>query len=176
LRFRRDRFEPAREYTLPLDRSSITRWRNRMGEENLAALLQESLAVATRTGAMKPSDLNRVIVDTTVQPKNITFPTDAKLMNRAREKLVNLANRLGVKLRQSYKRVGKLALIMHQRYAHARQFKRANSETSCSQRADYPNCSESPRGIARSRASYRVCLALSKLAELCDPRLTAAAT
>jgi transposase, IS5 family len=92
----------------------------------LEALLQESLAVATRTGAMKPSDLNRVIVDTTVHPKNITFPTDAKPVNRAREKLVNLADRLGVKLRQSYKRVGKLALIMHQRYAHARQFNRAN--------------------------------------------------
>src|ERR1700731_4487031 len=66
-------------HTLPLDRSSITRWRNRMGEERLEALLEESLAVATRTGAMKPSDLNRVIVDTTVQPKNITFPADAKL-------------------------------------------------------------------------------------------------
>ena len=96
-----------------------------MGEERFEALLQESLAVATRAGAIKPSDLNRVIVDTTVQPKNITFPTDAKLVNRAREKLVNLAARLGVKLRQSYKRVGRLALIMHQRYAHARQFKRA---------------------------------------------------
>jgi hypothetical protein len=105
-------------HTLPLDRSSIARWRNRMGEERLEALLQESLAVATRTGAIKPSDLNRVIVDTTVQPKNITFPTDAKLVNRAREKLVTLAGRIGVKLRQSYKRVGKLALIMHQRYAH----------------------------------------------------------
>jgi hypothetical protein len=36
-------------HALPLDRSSITRWRNRMGEERLEALLQESLAVATRT-------------------------------------------------------------------------------------------------------------------------------
>ena len=98
------------QHVLPLDRSSITRWRNRMGEERLQALLQESLAVATRTGAMKPADLNRVIVDTTVQPKNITFPTDAKLANRAREKLVATADRLGVKLRQSYRRVGKLML------------------------------------------------------------------
>jgi IS5 family transposase len=114
------------QHRLPLDRSSMTNWRNRMGEEKLQALLQESLAVATRTGAMKPSDLSRVIVDTTVQPKNVTFPTDAKLMNRAREKLVTLAKRLGVELRQSYARVGKFALIMHQRYAHARQFKRAN--------------------------------------------------
>jgi transposase, IS5 family len=113
------------QHQLPLDRSSMTNWRTRMGEERLRALLQESLAVATRTGAMKPSDLSRVIIDTTVQPKNVTFPTDAKLMNRAREKLVNLAEKCGVKLRQSYKRVGKIALIRHQRYAHARQFGRA---------------------------------------------------
>lgn len=114
------------QHRLPLDRSSMTNWRNRMGEERLQALLQESLAVATRTGAMKPGDLARVIVDTTVQPKNITFPTDAKLLNRAREKLVKLAKKLGVELRQSYTRVGKFALIRHQRYAHAKQFKRAN--------------------------------------------------
>jgi transposase, IS5 family len=114
------------QHRLPLDRSSMTNWRNRMGPERLATLLQESLAVATRTGAMKPSDLARVIVDTTVQAKNITFPTDAKLMNRAREKLVKLAKRLGVELRQSYTRVGKFELIKHQRYAHARQFNRAN--------------------------------------------------
>ena len=121
------------QHRLPLDRSSMTNWRNRMGEERLQALLQESLAVATRTGAMRPNDLGRVIVDTTVQPKNITFPTDAKLMNRAREKLVRLAKTLGVELRQSYVRVGKLALITHQRYAHARQFKR---QAGSSQAAD----------------------------------------
>jgi IS5 family transposase len=114
------------QHRLPLDRSSMTNWRHRMGEERLQALLQESLAVATRTGAMKPGDLARVIVDTTVQPKNITFPTDAKLLNRAREKLVKLAKKLDVGLRQSYTRVGKFALIQHQRYAHAKQFKRAN--------------------------------------------------
>ena len=113
------------QHRLVFDRSSLTRWRNRMGEERLQALLQESLAVATRTGAMKPSEFSRVIVDTTVQPKNITFPTDAKLLNRAREKLVKLAQELGVELRQSYTRLGKFALIAHQRYAHAKQFKRA---------------------------------------------------
>src|SRR5215813_11529190 len=97
-----------------------------VGQDKLKALLQESLSVATRTGAMKPSDLARVVIDTTVQPKNITFPTDAKLVNCAREKLVKLAKRLGVRLRQSYARVGKIALMKHQRYAHARQFNRAN--------------------------------------------------
>ncbi len=69
-----------------------------MGEERLQALLQESLSVATKTGAMKPGDLARVIVDTTVQPKNITFPTDAKLLHRAREKLVKLAEKLGAEV------------------------------------------------------------------------------
>jgi IS5 family transposase len=114
------------QHELPFDRSSMTNWRNRMGEERLQALLQESLAVATKTGAMKPSDLSRVVIDTTVQPKNITFPTDAKLVHRACEKLVKLAKKFGVELRQSYTRVGKIELIKHQRYAHARQFKRAN--------------------------------------------------
>lgn len=113
------------QHRLVFDRSSLTRWRNRMGEEKLKALLQESLAVATKTGALNPSALAQVIVDTTVQPKNVTFPTDAKLVNRAREKLVRLAKHEGVALRQSYVRVGKLALIAHQRYAHAKQFKRA---------------------------------------------------
>jgi IS5 family transposase len=114
------------QHRLVFDRSSLTRWRQRMGEERLQALLQESLSVAAKTAAIKPCDLNRVIVDTTVQPKNVMFPTDARLLQRAREILVRLAKRNGIKLRQSYTRVGKLALIKHQRYAHAKQFKRAN--------------------------------------------------
>jgi len=114
------------QHWLPFDRSSLTRWRQRMGEDRLQALLQESLSVATRTQAMRPKDLARVIVDTTVQPKAVMFPTDAKLLNRARERLVRLAKKHGLSLRQSYIRVGKLALIKHQRYAHAHQFKRAN--------------------------------------------------
>jgi IS5 family transposase len=104
-------------HELPFDRSSMTRWRQRMGEDKIMALLQESLAVAVKTGAMKPADTRRVIVDTTVQPKNVMFPTDAKLIHRARERLVRLARTVGLDLRQSYVRVGKLALIAHQRYA-----------------------------------------------------------
>jgi IS5 family transposase len=113
-------------HELPFDRSSMTRWRQRMGEERITALLQESLAVAVKSGAMKPADTRRVIVDTTVQPKNVMFPIDAKLIHRARERLVRLARQVGLDLRQTYVRVGKLALIKHQRYAHAKQFKRAN--------------------------------------------------
>src|ERR1700726_1033913 len=114
------------QHRLVFDRSSLTRWRQRRGEERLQALLQESLSVASKTEAIQPSQLSEVIVDTTVQPKNVMFPTDARLLNRAREILVRLAKRYGVKLRQSYARVGKFVLIKHQRYAHAKQFKRAN--------------------------------------------------
>ena len=97
-----------------------------MGEERLMALLQESLAVATRTGAAKPADFRQVIVDTTVQEKAIALPTDAKLLHGARERLVRLAKAQGVRLRQSYARVSKRALIQYQRHAHAKQFRRAH--------------------------------------------------
>jgi len=115
-------------HDLPFERSSMTRWRQRMGEDKVAALLQESLSVALRLGAARPSDFTRVIVDTTVAEKNVAWPTDAKLINKARVRLVKRAGAAGLTLRQSYVRVGKKALIQHQRYAHAKQFKRAGRQ------------------------------------------------
>jgi IS5 family transposase len=115
-------------HDLPFDRSSLTRWRQRLGEEQIAALLQESLSVAHRTGAIETKDLERVVVDTTVQEKAIAHPSDARLMHRAIEKLVDLAKRESVELRQSYLRVAKRAAIMVGRYTHAHQFKRARRE------------------------------------------------
>ena len=112
----------------PFDRSSLTRWRQRLGEEQIAALLQESLSVAHRTGAIESKDLERVVVDTTVQEKAIAHPTDARLTHRAIEKLVEMAKREGVELRQSYLRVAKRAAIMVGRYTHAHQFKRARRQ------------------------------------------------
>jgi transposase, IS5 family len=141
-------------HELPFDRSSMTRWRQRMGEERIVSLLQESLHVAVETGAMKPSDTGRVIVDTTVQPKNVMFPTDAKLINRAREILVQLARKAGIDLRQSYRRVGKLALIRHQRYAHAHQFKRAVAQAQDLSRTHHPR--PRPPDRRRGRPSGRL--------------------
>ena len=109
-------------HQLPFDRSSLTHWRRRLGEEQLVALLQESLSVAHKTGGLATRDLERVVVDTTVQPKAIAHPTDARLCHRALEKLVDLAQRSGVPLRQSYRRVAKRAAIMIGRYSHAHQF------------------------------------------------------
>ena len=109
----------------------MTHWRQRLGEEELVALLQESLSVAHKTGALATRDLERVVVDTTVQPKAIAHPTDARLCHRALEKLVDLADRNDVKLRQSYRRVAKRAAIMVGRYIHAHQFKRARRALKC---------------------------------------------
>lgn len=120
--------EEVFRHKLPFDRSSLTRWRQRLGAEQLSALIQESLAVAHKTKALATKDLERVAVDTTVQPKAVAFPTDARLLHKAIVMLASLARKHGVALRQSYVRVAKRAALMAGRYAHAKQFKRYNRE------------------------------------------------
>jgi len=120
--------EQVFRHELRFDRSSLTRWRQRLGEERLAALLQESLRVAHATGALATKDLERVVVDTTVQPKAIAHPTDARLTHKAIVKLAAFAQAHDIALRQSYLRVAKRAAIMVGRYTHAHQFKRANQQ------------------------------------------------
>jgi hypothetical protein len=87
--------EQVFRHELPFDWSFLTRWRQRLGEEHLAALLQESLSVAHKTGALETKDVERVAADTTVQPKAGAHQTDARLMYRAIEKLVALAPATG---------------------------------------------------------------------------------
>src|SRR5918995_2939389 len=113
---------------LPIDPSSLVRWRRRIGQDGIELLLQETIAAATRGQAVKAQSLERVSVDTTVQPKAIAHPLDSRLYHRGREILVRLAKRHGVPLRQSYARLGKKALRLASRYAHARQMKRARRE------------------------------------------------
>jgi IS5 family transposase len=93
------------QHALPLDRSSMTRWRQRIGAERLELLLAETLAAAQRAGAAEPKHFARVTVDTTVQPKAVTHPTDSKLLHRGVEILGRLARRHSIALRQSYTRV-----------------------------------------------------------------------
>jgi IS5 family transposase len=116
------------QWEVPADPSSMTRWRKRLGEEGLEKILAETVVTAIKTQTVKPKDLQRVIVDTTVMEKNIAHPTDTKLLNKAREKLVGLATQHGIKLRQTYARVGRFAALNAGRYAHAKQFKRMKKE------------------------------------------------
>ena len=111
------------QHTFPHERSDLSHWRKRLGDR-LELLLAESLRVAHEAGALRSQDLKRVTVDTTVQPKAITFPTDAKLLHAAIKGLNRLARRHGVRLRQSYLRIAKAAAMMARRYAHAKQFRR----------------------------------------------------
>jgi transposase, IS5 family len=97
------------QHAPPLDRSSMTRWRQRIGPERLEVLLIESLAAAQRGGAVEQKHLRRVTIDTTVQPKAVTHPTDSKLLQRGIEILARLARRHGIRLRQSYLRVARKA-------------------------------------------------------------------
>ncbi len=96
-------------HALPLDRSSMTRWRRRIGPERLEVLLAETLAAAQQSGAVEEKHLRRVAIDTTVQPKAVTHPADSKLLRRGIEVLARLARRHGIRLRQSYLRVAKRA-------------------------------------------------------------------
>ena len=113
------------EHRRPIDPSSMTYWRKRVGAAGAEAMLKETIEAGLALKAIKPSQLARVNVDTTVQEKHVRFPTDARLYNRARARLVKAAERRGIKLRQNYRRVGKRLLLQVNRYMHARQPKRA---------------------------------------------------
>lgn len=116
-------------HELPCDPTTLVKWRKRIGPGGMEKLLQETIAAAQRQQALKPKEMQRVNVDTTVQEKAIAFPTDARLYHKARCVLVREAKRAGLELRQSYQRVGKRALQKQGRYAHAQQLKRASQQT-----------------------------------------------
>lgn len=112
------------QHELPLHPTTMTKWRKRVGEDKLVMLLQETIALAMREKQVSPQELQQVNVDTTVQEKNITYPTDSNLFYKAIVKLSKAAKSRGVRLRQSYVRVAKIAAIKASRYAHAKQFRR----------------------------------------------------
>lgn len=108
----------------PCHPSSLTRWRQRLGEEGLNKILSMTIQLALRKKVVCPKELEKVISDTTVMEKNIRFPTDSSLLNKAREKLVSIVKQTGVKLRQTYQRLGPAIKRKVDGYAHAKQFKR----------------------------------------------------
>ncbi|MCB1637066.1 MAG: IS5 family transposase, partial [Xanthomonadales bacterium] len=109
---------------LPCDPSSLTRWRQRLGEAGMEELLAQTIAAARTMKAVTVHDLDRVIIDTTVQEKAVAYPTDSRLLEVGRRKLVLLAKRHAIPLRQSYEREGPKLRRRAGGYAHAKQFKR----------------------------------------------------
>lgn len=116
------------QHELPCHPSSLSRWRKKVGEKAIEKMLEETLNVAKREALVTDKKFERLNVDTTVQEKVITFPTDSKLYHAARIKLVEACEKRNIELRQTYKRVGKKSFIMHGRYMHAQQTRRAKKE------------------------------------------------
>lgn len=108
----------------PIDPSSLTRWRKRLGEAGVEELLAETIEAAKRSRVIQASSVKRVIVDTTVMEKAIAHPTDSRLLERCREHLVKAAARHGLMLRQNYNRIAPRLSSQISRYAHAKQYKR----------------------------------------------------
>jgi IS5 family transposase len=118
------------EHKMPIHPSSMCRWRKRIGDAGAEELLSETVKSGLRLKAIKSSQLKRINVDTTVQEKEIRFPTDARLYDRSRQRLVDAAKKRDVKLRQNYNRKSKHYLAQQSRYSHANQLKRAKKCTS----------------------------------------------
>lgn len=108
----------------PIDPSSLTRWRKRIGEEGVETLLMVTIDAARRGGMLKANSTDKIIVDTTVMPKAIAHPTDSRLLEKSRQHLVKLADDHGIELRQNYNREAPRLAAQAGRYAHAKQYKR----------------------------------------------------
>jgi IS5 family transposase len=116
------------EHTLPLHPTTLVKWRKKIGISKLEKLLEETINIAKREMFIDFFELQRVNVDTTVQEKAITFPTDAKLYHKMRRLLVKAAKAHAIPLRQTYERVGQRAFVMQSRYSHARQMQRSRAQ------------------------------------------------
>lgn len=113
------------EHEPPTNQSTMSRWRSRLGEKNVEEMISETIASALRNKVVKAKDFERVTVDTTAQEKNIRFPTDARLLDRARERVIATGEMLGIKFCRNYVRKGKTMLRKHSGYVKAKQFNRA---------------------------------------------------
>ena len=112
------------EHRLPCDATQIGRFRRALGEDGLELLLKATIDTAVAIEAVKPQDLERVIVDTTVQEKAIAHPVDSRLLEIARHKVVSAAKRAGIQLKQTFAKEGKALRWRAGGYAHAKQFRR----------------------------------------------------
>jgi IS5 family transposase len=117
------------QHRMPIDPSSMTRWRKRLGDAGAEQMLRATIEAGMKMRVIRSAELKRVNVDTTVETKAIRFPTDARLYQRMRERLVKAARAEGLTIKQSYRHVGRRLLMQSSRYAHARQMKRARGCT-----------------------------------------------
>ena len=85
---------------VPCEASELIHFRHRIGKEGVELILRENILINGK-------DLNDtdVYINTTVQEKNITFPTDDKQARKIVKRCWKMADRNGLELRQSYRRI-----------------------------------------------------------------------
>jgi IS5 family transposase len=109
---------------LPCNPNSFTHSRQRLGEAWMKELVSQTIEAAKTLRAVTVKDLSRLIIDGILQEKAVAYPTDSRLLEIARRKLLKLALEEGLTLRQSYEREGPKLRRRAGGYAHAKQFKR----------------------------------------------------
>ena len=109
------------QHQMPIDPSSMTRWRKRLGDAGAEQMLRITIEVGMAMREIRPTELKRVNVDTTAQTKAIRFPTDARLYQRMRERLVKAARAKGLTIKQSYEHIVRRLLMQSSHYAHTCQ-------------------------------------------------------
>jgi len=112
------------EHRLPCDATLIGKFRKLIGEQGVEELLSQTISVALSMKVISKKALETVVVDSTVQPKAIAHPTDSRLLEVARQKLVEVAKDAGISLKQTFAKEGKQLTRKAGGYAHARQFRR----------------------------------------------------
>lgn len=113
------------QWELPVHPTSLTRWRQRIGANGVEKILQASIKTAVKTKAISPQELTKTISDTTVMPKAVAHPVDAKLIQRSIERIVRAARATGIHLKRSYSRVSRWMLKEYLRLAHGKKFRKA---------------------------------------------------
>ena len=112
------------EHRWPCDPTALVHFRKALGEEGVEALLQQTINVAVTLKLIAKASLATVIVDSTIQHKAIAYPTDSKMLETARSKLVEAAKAQGIELKQTFAKEGAHLTRKAGRYAHAKQYRR----------------------------------------------------
>lgn len=111
------------QHEQPFDPTELIKFRQRIGESGA----EEILSLTIHLFEKKEIEEKEVLIDTTVQEKNITFPTDTKLQKKIIEKCRRIAEKEGIELRQSYRRILKQLMIDQRFRQHPKRRKKANA-------------------------------------------------